>query len=140
MWSGADMWIGEDRGEERERKEETMRERDGPSIRGFGIASDDGIFQNVKTNIAKPRLPTGMGHLDYDSQTTPHPRFALDILPSSRAISQNCPLSLPYPIHCYVAGLVPRSWPYFSLFIYVVCVYMYMGDVIYTEKVYRVAH
>lgn len=37
-------------------------------IRGFGIASDDGIFQNVKTNIASPRPLVGMGHLDYDWQ------------------------------------------------------------------------
>lgn len=36
------------------------------SIRGFGIASDDGIFQNVKTNIANLRPLAGMGHLDYD--------------------------------------------------------------------------
>lgn len=44
------------------------------SIReGFGIASCDGIFQNVKTNIANSRLLAGTGggeviSLDYDSQ------------------------------------------------------------------------
>jgi len=31
-------------------------------------ASDDGIFQNVETNIANPRSLVGMGHLDYDWQ------------------------------------------------------------------------
>jgi len=30
-------------------------------IRGFGIASDDGIFQNVKTNIANLRPLVGDG-------------------------------------------------------------------------------
>lgn len=133
------MWIGEDRGERSERGKRRRWERDGPSIRGFGIASDDGIFQNVKTNIAKPRLPTGMGHLDYDSQTTPHPRFVLDILPSSRAISKlSSFFTLSYPLL--------HRWPspslsaiLFPFYICRLCVYVY-GDVIYTEKVYRVAH
>lgn len=79
-----------------------------------------------------------MGHLDYDSQTTPHPRFALiSFLPLM--LFQYCLLSLPYPIHRYVASLVLRSVIFFPFYIYRLRVYVYR-DVIYTERVYHVAH
>jgi len=56
-------------------------------IRGFGTTLDDGIFQNVKTNIAKPRPLVGMVHLDYD-KASPSFQRRLDILFPSRAISE----------------------------------------------------
>jgi len=47
----------------------SVKEGDGRvGIRGFGMASDDGIFQNVETNIANPRPFVGMGHFDYNWQ------------------------------------------------------------------------
>lgn len=100
------------------------------SIRGSRIASDDGIFQNVKTNIANPRRGLLWGWVISTMTGNASPSFQrrLDILLPSRTISgllsfftsSYSILSATSPRR---AGLVLRS-PSSLLCMSFVCMYM----------------
>ena len=94
-------------------------------IRGFGIPSDDGIFQNVKTNIAnlRPLVGDGSSRLWL---ATPHPHFnSALIYPSSLSCYfRTAFLSLLRPI--LFSPLSCRPSPSVTLFSFMSFVCMYM--------------
>lgn len=135
-WGG---WMGEGRRQGRRKRSVRARE----SVRGFGTASHDGIFQNAKTNIANPRFSSHEKGWEIISTMTGNalPFLPLSLTPRRASTTlwylsslsryfRLCLLSLPYPILGYITGLVLRSTTLFA-FMYVVGVYVYIMSYIH---------
>lgn len=102
------------------------RGRRSASIKGgFGIALYDGVFPNVKTNIANLRLLAGKGH-PWTMTGSPSLQRRLDTPSlSSRTISC-CLLSLPYP-PLRRRRRSPSHGYLFRFYMCRLCICMYMG-------------